>query len=462
MMIMRYQPFLRLLLAIHLMFGLLLLRVAPILANELTYISGKELCQNHKDKLKKEIPYWVKVPKFYQYPDRGFEEIYAFTHKAIDYNKPTLIFFVGGPGVSAREISFNLPGINILYFDQRGVACSRPSTERDFLNPNYYSSENTARDALRIIQYLRLSKVTVYGHSYGTIPATIFASLFPKHTEKVVLEGVISNANVGFIQSKLKQVNLQNFFNSLELTQQNKIIDLSTSGFVPANWFSRVGSMMLYLDGGLDAYRRFLNVILNSSEDNIKQAIGYFYLESANEDLLSFSQTTLVMLSCQETAVTIENLSPYLLFNEKRELYFEEKNIFFDRNCKPFNLLKPQRSFYNAQNFPVRVPVYYFLGETDGATDVTQGFNHFQNVSKGMRTLFIMNGGGHLPNLGLVKENRPCDPETSRDRCASLRLNKIQTELFRHIVQSNKVNLSLIDDFNKSNPNPWYFTQRFK
>lgn len=443
------------------MFGLLVLRVNPAMANALTYISGKELCQYHKKKLTREIPYWVKVPKFYRNPDRGFDEIFAFTYREINHSQPTLIFFVGGPGGSAREVTFDLPGINILYFDQRGVACSRPSTERDFLDPDYYSSENTARDALRIIQHLKLSKVTVYGHSYGTIPATIFSSLFPEHTEKVVLEGVISNADTGFIQSELKRTNLQKFFNSLELSQKDKIIHLSTSGFVPANWFSRVGSMMLYLDGGLDAYRRFLNIILNSSEDNIKQAIGYFYLESSNEDLLSFSQTTLSMLSCQETAVSTEKLSPYLLFNEKRELYFEEKNIFSDRNCKPFNLLKPRRPFYNAQNFPLYVPVYYFLGETDGATDLAQGFNHFQKVSKGHRTLFIMNGGGHLPNLGLVKENRFCDPETSRDGCASLRLNKIQAELFRLIVQSNKINLSLIEDFNKNNPNPWFFTQNF-
>jgi proline iminopeptidase len=58
--------------------------------------------------------------------------------------------------------------VNVVQFDQSGIACSRPTTEIMYKNPQFYSSENTARDADEIRKSLGANKITAYGISYGT------------------------------------------------------------------------------------------------------------------------------------------------------------------------------------------------------------------------------------------------------------------------------------------------------
>ena len=80
---------------------------------------------------------------------------------------------------------------------------------------------------------------------------------------------------------------------------QNQIITLG-SETAPANWFSKIGTMMLYLNEGIDSYKRFLDVVLNSDDENIKRAINYFYYEG-EDDPLCFCRVTLGMLFSQKT-----------------------------------------------------------------------------------------------------------------------------------------------------------------
>lgn len=417
------------------------------------YKSGRVLCLENSSKLKNEIAFWVSVPKFYNQPNQGNTEIYAYTLKPLNYQFPTLLFFMGGPGSSSRTIPIDLPETNILYFEPRGVSCSRPALVEDFYNPTFYSSEAISRDAHEILKFLNLSSVSVYGHSYGTIAATKFASQFPEHTRNLILEGVMSRADQSLIQSSLKQQYLQQLFDSLDNIMQNQIITLG-SKMAPANWFSKIGSMMLYLNDGIDSYKRFLNVVLNSDEENIKRAINYFYYEG-EDDPLYFSRVTLGMLSCQETSVTEKDLSTYLVFDEKRKLYYDRESSFSDKYCKPLNITHPRGDVYLATQYPVQVPVFYLLGETDGATDLDQGLYHYQHVPQKERYLMIMKQGGHLPSLGFLKDNRPCDVKKKNNRCDALKPNQLQTEIFNTIVHSSTLDYSRIAEFNRISSHPW-------
>jgi len=423
------------------------------------YKSGRVICQENISKIKNEIPYWIQVPKYYDPTEdpkqTGTTEIYAYTLHPINYSKPTLLFFVGGPGMSSRTLQFDLPNVNIIYFEQRGISCSRPLIKDDFFNPKFYSSKNTAKDALAIIKALNISEVTIYGHSYGTIPATIFASLFPEYTKNLVLESVINTADETLIHSKLKKTNLQNLFDSYDIKMQNKIINIGET-LAPANWFSKAGTMMLYLNDGIITYKRFLDKLLETPDDNIKKAIEYFYYTNSDEDPLYSSQVTLGMLSCQETLVAKRNLNSLLIFNKQRKLKFEKASSFFNSYCRQLNIEIPRDHFYKAKYYPVNSPVYYFLGESDGATDKDQGVDHFNTVPQGKRHLLIMKNGGHLSNLGFIKDSRPCDPDSSWDHCESQILNQLQVDIFNSIIQFNALDYKQINDFNQLSQNPWF------
>lgn len=428
-----------------------------------SYQSGKALCKSNKNLVKNEFSYRVPIVKynFSNDPTNNWDSIYAYTLKPFRSDLPTVIFFSGGPGASGRSLPFDLPEINIVFFDQRGIACSRPDAETDFNNPGYYSSQNTAFDGLAIVNYLKLEKVTVFGHSYGTVSATIFASLFPERTRHLVLEGVLEDAGRPLFRSKRKQELLQIFFESLEDSIQNRIIQLSNET-LPSNWFSKVGGAMMYLNDGLGAFQRYLNVILKLPENELKQAISYFYTDFKEDDLMIFSSKVMRMITCQETLATLYDLSATMTFNESRKLIYETQNPWADRHCKPEGFIRPPSHTFLATRYPVEVPVFYFLGETDGATDLDHGLRHYQQVAKGEKHLFILSEGGHLPSLSYIRDNRFCDPAKSPDGCASLRSNQLQVEILSSIIRRGIVNLAKYNEFNEISEFKWsYQTQIF-
>lgn len=419
------------------------------------YVTGRELCFNRSSVLKKEFPYWIRVPKSYKEPKRGTTEVYAYTFKPIVKTNPTVLFFTGGPGISGRSIPMHLKNTNVIYFDPRGVACSRPELETDFLDPNFYSSTTTALDAFEILKHLKLNAVSIYGHSYGTVAATIFASYFPLKTKNLILEGVVYSADSSLVRSELKKTILQKFFDSLDHRIQDKIISLGNS-LLAKTWFANVGSMMLYLNEGVASYAKFLDIVLSLSDEQIFQAIGNFDLKNTDEDLLYSSRTNFAMISCQETTASNFDQSSSLAFSLNRKLEYIKENSFFDFYCFPLGFNQKQnKSIYHANSYPVEVPVYYLLGQNDGATDLNQGLKHYKNVAKGIKKLLIMLDGGHMPNLGFIKDNWGCDSDKKTDRCKSRSLHIMQTEIFNHIIHYDELDFDLINKFNKISSTKW-------
>lgn len=50
------------------------------------------------------------------------------------------------------------------------------------------TTENTARDWDQLRQAMREEKISIYGNSYGTVLGSMYATTFPEHTDKVVLD----------------------------------------------------------------------------------------------------------------------------------------------------------------------------------------------------------------------------------------------------------------------------------
>ncbi len=418
------------------------------------YHSGVEVCDIYKSQIGEEFEKWIEVPVDYSNPDGENTQIYAYTKKPFNKDLPSVIYFTGGPGVSSRGSEFDLPNSNLIFFEQRGTSCSRPNTKELFLNPKFYSSENTAKDALRIIKSYGIKKVASYGQSYGTVPATIFASIFPQYTSSLIIEGVIYEGGKTLWSSEVKQYELQHFFDALPKDKQDRIITLSTNGFFPANWYSKLGGMMLYMNNGMETFKEFLDNTLSMDDETLKSFVGNFYPEEKPEDEFNFGDVTMGMIGCQEISMNDPSVSLTLIF-EGRKLIYDQNNIDREQRCKPLHLENVKTNYYKATNYPVTVPAFYLLGETDGATDLNQGMNHFKNVAKGQKTMLLMKKGGHLPSLGLLKDNYPCDPEKVSDHCDSLKQNVLMTKIFEGIIANKKIEADLVSTFNDVGPLFW-------
>jgi pimeloyl-ACP methyl ester carboxylesterase len=55
----------------------------------------------------------------------------------------------------------------------------------------YFTTANTARDMDRIRIALGAAKISYWGQSYGTYLGAVYTSLFPQHTDRMVLEGAV-------------------------------------------------------------------------------------------------------------------------------------------------------------------------------------------------------------------------------------------------------------------------------
>lgn len=416
------------------------------------YKNGEEVCQEHAQERSGEHFRYVFVPVNYQNPLAGKTQIYSYLKKAFNPKQPSVIFFTGGPGVSSRSSEFSLEHYNVIFFEQRGISCSRPLSEALFFDPAFYSTENTARDAALVAHAYGLSQVSAYGHSYGTVAATVFASFYPELVKSLVLEGVVYKADKTLWRDPKKLTRIQDFFNQLPAEMKNKILKLSNTPGIPATWFSKVANMMMYLNNGLRSYQSFLEQVLLMDEESFSGFIQSFYGNPEKpEEEFSFGDVTMGMIGCQEMSMADTTLSMVSEFSGETLI----SNLINDdeRNfCAPLNISHNNNRIYDAQKYPVLVPVTYLLGETDGATPLYQGLTHFNKVAKGQKQALILLEGGHLPMLDLLKENRLChDPED----CHKLRQNRAAIKVIERLLSGKKLTHNELEDFNGSGELKW-------
>ncbi len=102
--------------------------------------------------------------------------------------KPILSFH-GGPGGSAKAkyaALFDLKKYRFISFDQRG--CGK-STYQDLLEEN--TSYNTVSDAKNLLDYLSIKEqVILYGCSWGSTLALLFAEKYPQKISAIILAAV--------------------------------------------------------------------------------------------------------------------------------------------------------------------------------------------------------------------------------------------------------------------------------
>lgn len=143
-----------------------------------------------------------------------------------------LFALAGGPGQAATPYASDFaaalePALNtrdLVVFDQRGTGANaldcpiaaRASKFEDYVQDcaaelgaarSYYTSKDSALDLDAVREAIGVDKVTVFGVSYGTYVAQLYARLFPTHTASLVLDSVVSATGVDpFLRSNFTSI----------------------------------------------------------------------------------------------------------------------------------------------------------------------------------------------------------------------------------------------------------------
>lgn len=387
------------------------------------YKSGKALFAENAETSQKENGFFVNVPIDYKDPSKGFTEIYAHFRKPFNPALPTYVLFTGGPGQSSHfpsggkaDMYGNL-GYNFLLFDQRGIAFSRPETEQLWKDPNFHSSENNANDLEEIRKYLKLEKISVYGASYGTVPATIYGHMYPKQTRSVILEGVVYD---GFDKTPqndrfLDRV-IQRYFNSLDSNVTAKLNRISNDVIMPKMWFPGYVQAFLAFSGtqSLPVLTKMLEQATLVDDDKFRDEFNKAQAlvnksEAANNEVrvpskIMHEDLVNALLLAKEFGMARTDISTQLILeNGKIVRQVTGEMSMYVTEAKKLGLPIGAKSTYSAVNYPLNVPTYYLNGSRDGATIPPWLIKHWKNVPRANAYLLILKEGGHMPGGQILK-----------------------------------------------------------
>ena len=400
------------------------------------YVSGIELSNNNPNLVKYENGFFVEVPKKYENPSGEKIKIYAYFAEKYDSSKPTYVFFLGGPGQNSHQSMsfkfnfFKTLGYNFLLMDQRGISFSRFDKVDDALNTENYSSEYTAKDMLSVVDSLGLKKVSVYGASYGTIPATIFASMFPERTTSVVLEGVVYDGDKTIYQDLHRVKILQRYYDSLSENIKVKIETLINEKQL--NEYELPGTLMailmMYGEDMLPFYTKVLNRALIETEFKSRADLVKAWGDVSNETfpakksysmvppklsndicfkIEDSSDVNQILMIKEFGASELTSFTTFTLKNRKIEPLMHSGYVKSDT----YKNWPNSKVYYSANNYPVKTPLFYLQGTYDGATPATGAILHFKNTPQVDSQLFLFKGSPHMPTGKIINDMNDLETE---------------------------------------------------
>jgi proline iminopeptidase len=404
---------------------------------ESNFISGTVLCEKNKALIGYEKGFFTDVPLNYENLAAGTTKIYAWYRGGFDPLKPTLAYLTGGPGGTSHwGFAEQVKSMNILMIEPRGVGCSRAPTYSLYMDPLFYSSKFIAQDLEEIRKKLKLNKISVYGISYGTIPATIYASLFPSSVQALVLEGVVFHGG----QEMWSAPELKQLFQSIIdewkdpsfLAYQESALTAGIDSFWLVSWMK---SKLMYNEGR----QTILNQLNSLNKDTIplflkslKELYGTPSSTLPVNDLFALNIIPYYMTSCQELGLaTVGSAVDFTLEGRIITPRISESTWLPCQQLK-VNLSK----IYSAEAFPITVPVTYFQGKLDPATLSSYSYQHYQTVAKGQAQFLSLSNGGHNPSFEQIRNNQTAE-----------------LQMFETALTGKLIPKSLIDSANSSHPN---------
>lgn len=427
-------------------------------------LTGKEVCQLTESDRQGEIGVWVDVPVDYANPSLGQTQIYGWTLKPFDPTLESFVYFIGGPGASSHQVKFReFIQWNVIYFDQRGVACSRPEKKELGRDGRFYSSEAIARDADLLRQSFGIQKWSVYAHSYGTIPGTIYAHLFPEFTKALVLEGTVETGAPRLWNAPHRRKWVQRYYDNLSPDLQGVVQNLSRA---PGNefLFSQIAFSMSYSDSPEEELNKYLQFqrdleLAKDKPSDLAVLAGQGFSEEAVQEArgyLFFSNQNFEAITCRELSAMDLKSNFYYLFQNGKFLVDERPAGQVSRisSCLNYGFSpeSPLLKMYEAKNYPVRIPVTYFQGTTDGATEPPMAVHHYKFVAKGFAQLLLKRNGGHQPNQRIIL--------AAEDNSGEDTHNELQAEIFQKALRGVSIDSSLLRQLNQNSATDWVMTKK--
>lgn len=383
-------------------------------------------CRFVREQLKEKNHSWVSTKVFHSSATSPQMQIYTYFIGEFDPKRPTMIVVDGGPGGNSHLHSKLTKNFNELHFDQRGIVCSQPPSLTHLTNPDFYSSTAIAHDIEAIRQHYGLKTFSLYASSYGTVPATIYASLYPKNLKALVLEGVQYNSNNKVLERRYIH-HLQRLYDSLSPNAQKGVDAYFTQS--RSHNFSQLAFAFFRRNDGFNSAKKYLEALFFQGERFSYSRIDYQVL-----NLIKMMLTQVEDLSSPlSSAFDFDSQRPHLLtsIDSNETLLSEVKYLNLHMiNCREnpgqiafktarINIQKGQftlapvdpsqkdfcsqyeisvdHEVYSPKSYPIQVPITYFQGELDSATGMDGALKHFLRSSQSQAQLLIAKHGGHGP-----------------------------------------------------------------
>ncbi|KAJ7909251.1 Alpha/Beta hydrolase protein, partial [Mycena leptocephala] len=134
-------------------------------------------------------------------------DLVSFDPRGVSYSTPIASFFETDAeralwNIASVPESLNASSDAIPHAWGRARLLGQLAAQRDMSGIlKYMTTDNVARDMLRITQKFGFEKLKYYGISYGTVLGATFAALFPDKVERILIDGVVDadawlNANL--------------------------------------------------------------------------------------------------------------------------------------------------------------------------------------------------------------------------------------------------------------------------
>lgn len=330
---------------------------------------------------------------FFQYKKKG------------DPQTPTVIIIPGGPGGTSislqpdnpyfdwDQILYGLPkNYNAILTDPRSRGCN---TSNIGLTRDSFTSRNVANDIVAIIQSLKLDNYIVYGHSYGTVVATLIGRMatennipkpraiilsgtvgrhFKNHRDEVEPYYYLAWGNVrNHLPEQIKLLFPKNndWSDFSENFNERTILDISIRTWYNFT-FSNLTEGGVYSNGKLN--HPFLQKLL--------------LLDGHDEKALSELKAE-VLTYVETTSNNQINLKPF-----HDSIWCQELEEHQGPECTAQNL-----SFtnpYDSATFQISgIPLIYIQGEYDSSVPINQASYHYLHQTSNNKYFVIAKDGGH-------------------------------------------------------------------
>ncbi len=134
-------------------------------------------------------------PRVFAQPitDEGFVDADAgvrLYYRIVGNGAEPLVLIHGGPGFTSDYLADDLQALaqtrSLFVYDQRGIGRSTLVSDSSALAAQRY-----VEDLEAIREHLGLGQMTLLGHSWGVVPATLYAMQFPERVRRMILVGTI-------------------------------------------------------------------------------------------------------------------------------------------------------------------------------------------------------------------------------------------------------------------------------